>query len=172
MKKCLTVEPLAESRHQEFIEFIYREFFPREPLALASGLAAKSNPKTVDTFVQWMHQGVSLVITDPETNRIIAGALNCLLKKSDLLFDVDYSCMEEEDKCIWMFLDHLEVGYNVFEELKVDSGMELVFLCVNESHTGQGLARRLTEETIAMARLRGIPFIKSNPSTPGILANN
>jgi predicted GNAT family acetyltransferase len=45
--------------------------------------------------------------------------------------------------------------------------MELVFLCVQATHTGQGLARRLTEETIAVAHRIGMPFIKTNPSTPG-----
>ncbi|XP_046650337.1 uncharacterized protein LOC124341323 isoform X1 [Daphnia pulicaria] len=167
MKTCLAiVEPLTETRHQEFIDFIYREFFPREPLALASGLAGKTNPKTIETFVQWMGQGVSLVAIDPESDRIVAGALNCFVNKAQDLFDVDYSCMEEEDRCIWKFLDQLEIGYDIFEQLKVDRGMELVFLCVQATHTGQGLARRLTEETIAVAHRIGMPFIKTNPSTP------
>lgn len=167
MKMCLAVEPLSKDRHQEFIEFIYREFFPREPLALASGLAGKTNPKTIETFIQWMNQGISLVVIDPESNQIVAGALNCYLNQSEVLFDVDYSCLEKEDRCIWKFLDHLEIGYNLFEKLQVDTGMELVFLCVRQSHTGRGLARQLTEETIASAHRLGMPFIKSNPTTPG-----
>lgn len=166
MKTRLPVEPLPENRHQEFIEFIYREFFPREPLALASGLADKTNPKTIETFTQWMLQGVSLVVIDPETNKIVAGALNCLLKKAETLFTEDYSCMEKEDRCIWKLIDHLEIGYDVFDQFQVDCGMELVFLCVQESHTKQGLARRLAEETISMAQCLGMPFIKSNPSNP------
>nr|CAH0113729.1 unnamed protein product [Daphnia galeata] len=166
MKTCLAIEPLSENRHQEFIQFIYREFFPREPLALASGLAGKTNPKTIETFIQWMRQGVSLVVVDPESNQIVAGALNCFVNKSQVLFDVDSSCMEDEDRCIWKFLDYLEIGYDVFEQLQVDRGMELVFLCVQSTHAGQGLARRLTEETIATAHRIGMPFIKTNPSTP------
>ena len=165
MKMCLSIEPLSEERHQEFIEFIYREFFPREPLALASGLANKTNPNTIETFVQWMNQGISLVVIDPESNQIVAGVLNCYLHKSDDM--VDYNCLEKEDRCIWQFLDHLEIDYNVFEQLQVDSGIELVFLCVQQSHTGRGLARRLTEETIKSAQRLGMPFIKTNPSTPG-----
>jgi hypothetical protein len=172
MKTCLAIEPLSENRHQEFIQFIYREFFPREPLALASGLAGKTNPKTIETFIQWMRQGVSLVVVDPESNQIVAGALNCFVNKSQVLFDVDSSCMEDEDRCIWKFLDYLEIGYDVFEQLQVDRGMELVFLCVQSTHAGQGLARRLTEETIATAHRIGMPFIKTNPSTPGMYTLN
>lgn len=170
MDSCLNIEPLSENRHQEFIEFIYQDFFPREILALASGLARKTNPKTVETFTEWLLQGVSLVVIDPESNQIVAGALNCLLKKSEILFDDDYSCMEKEDRCIWKFLDELETGYNVFDQLKVDCGLELVFLCVKEKYTGQGLARRLTEETIALANRLDMPFIKTNPSTPSKLS--
>lgn len=166
MKTCLAIEPLSENRHQEFIQFIYREFFPREPLALASGLAGKTNPKTIETFIEWMKQGVSLVVIDSQSNQIVAGALTCFLNKSEVLFDNDYSCMEEEDSSIWRFLDYLETGYDVFQQFQVDRGMELVFLCVHQAYTGQGLARRLTEETIATARRLEIPFIKSNPSTP------
>ena len=167
MKTNLIIEPVPESRHQEFIDFFYRDFFPREPLALASGLAGKTNPKTKETFAGWLRDGVSLVIIDPESNQIVAGALNCLLKKTEILFDPDYSCMEKEDRVIWKFLDHLDTAYDPFDRLQVDCGMELVFLCVRDSHAGQGLARRLAEETIATAGRLGIPFIKSNPSTPG-----
>lgn len=44
--------------------------------------------------------------------------------------------------------------------------MELVFLCVHPDYCGRGLARILTERTIAVAREQGMPFLKSNPACP------
>jgi len=79
---------------------------------------------------------------------------------------MDFSCLAPEDRVIWSFLEHLEKDYNAFEKLGVERGMELVFLCVAEEFLGLGLARRLTEETIALARRHKLPFIKSNPTTP------
>ena len=79
---------------------------------------------------------------------------------------MDFSCLAPEDRVIWSFLEYLEKDYNAFEKLGVESGMELVFLCVAEDLKGMGLARRLTEETIALARRHKLSFIKSNPTTP------
>jgi len=92
-------------------------------------------------------------------------ALNCLLEKSNETL-MDFSCLATEDRVIWSFLEHLEEDYNAFEKLGVERGMELVFLCVSEEFLGLGLARLLTEETIALARRNKFPFIKSNPTTP------
>lgn len=166
MESSLVVQPVPQERYDEFMSFIYSDFFPREPLALASGLASKTNDGTIASFKQWLHDGLSLMVVDPDSDKIVAGTLSSLFSKQEPLFD-DYSCMADEDRCIWQFLDHLKEGYDVFEELGVDQGMELVFVCVAESHVGRGLARRLTEETIQIAKSRGLPFIKSYPASPG-----
>lgn len=165
------ISRVPKERHGEFVDFFYREFFPREPLALASGLAAKTNPGTIDTFMQWLNQDLSMAVIDSETNhQFVAGVLNCTLNKTETLFDSDYSCMQPEDRCIWTFLDRLEAGYSVFDEMKSDSGMELVFLCVKSGFEKKGLARRLTQATIELAKQRDLHFIKTNPTTPGISA--
>lgn len=167
MEDRCEISPVPKERYREFVDFFYSEFFPREPLALASGLAEKTNSGTVDTFMEWLDQQLSLAIIDSETNQIVAGVLNCYLKKSETLFDSEYSCMQSEDRVIWTFLDHLEEGIDVFEEAKADIGMELVFLCVRSGFEKRGFARRLTEATTELAKQLKIRFIKSNPTAPG-----
>lgn len=91
---------MPESRFEEALDFIYKEFFPREVLAIASGLDRKTNPGTTATFLKWLHQGLSVAIVDKANEGRIAGlALNCLLEKSEII--MDHSCLEWEDRVIW-----------------------------------------------------------------------
>ena len=96
----LEVESVPERRFDEVIEFIYKNFFPREVLAIASGLDRKTNPNTTETFIQWLHQGLSLVVVDKANNdRLAAVALNCFVDKSQVI--MEDSCLEKEDRVIW-----------------------------------------------------------------------
>jgi len=163
-QKDFVIEHVSEKRHLEFLDLVYQEFFPREVLAIASGLGTKTNPGTIQRFTEWLHQNYSIAVVDPKTDRIVAVVLNCLVDKGQSV--IDHSALAPEDQVIWNFLDGLDAGYDIFENLKVDNGLELVFLCVHPDYIGKGLARLLTEETISLARSRGVPFIKSNPTTP------
>lgn len=167
MENRYILSPVPKERNREFVDFFYVEFFPREPMALASGLAENTNPDTIDSFVEWVNQDLSLAVIDSETDEIVAGVLNCTLNKSPSPFASDYSCMQPEDRCIWMFLDNLEKDCDLFAEMGTNSGMELLFLCVKSGFEKRGFARCLTEATIDLAKQRNFGFIKTNPTTPG-----
>ena len=159
----LRIERVQPSRYEEFVDFIYENFFPYERLAIASGLDKKPNFKARPTYLSWLADGLSLAVVDNTTDRIVAIVLNFILRQSDSSPSQDEE-MNDENRDIWLLLDELEKGYDIFQQFNTDRGFELVFLCVHQQYCGRGLAKKLTEETIEIARQAGLTFIKSNPS--------
>ena len=166
MADLVVIEIVQEERYEEFVDFIYREFFPRERLAIASGLDRKPYLGLRHKYLQWLADGVSLVAIDRQTDRIVGAVFNLVLERWSVpLSPSDYDDMSPENRNIWTFLDLLEKDYNIFDNVSGQRGLELLFLCVQQSHCGLGLARQLTERTIQLATTSRMSFIKSNPST-------
>ena len=67
------------------------------------------------------------------------------------------------------YLKRLQVDHDVFEQHQFKKGLDIYYLGVKEDYVRRGIARRLTEKTIALSRERQLDFIQSFPTSPGTL---
>jgi len=169
MEDHLSLCLVEEDRYDEFMDHISRDFFPRESLALGSGLVKNHTADEVrEVFGQYLSHGISLAVIDRRTDRIVATALNRFVDQSDPPPSAqDIQELPPELQSIFAFLAHLEDGYDVYEQCGAQRGIELLFLCVQDGYGGRGIARKLTEETIDLAAKQSdVAFVESNPTAP------
>lgn len=161
------------------LEFIEQDFLPRECLSVVSGRYDTSitgaqdtnSSKSDDRFLSWLEDGVSLIALDKKDETLAGIAVNFVAKKSDheIEEDEDVVKMPRYLSNILKFIKELEEGHSPFEELGVEQGMDLRFLGVKEKYAGQGIARKLTEATIELAKELKLPFVQSIPTSPATI---
>ena len=159
----LRIEKVQPNRYEEFVDFIYEHFFPYERLAIASGMDKKPDLKVRPAYLSWLADGLSLAVVENTTDRIVAIALNFILRQSDSSPSQD-EALNDENRIIWNLLDDLEKDYDIFQQFNTNRGLELLFLGVHQQHCGKGLAKKLTEKTLELAKEAGFTFVKSNPT--------
>jgi len=167
MDNSWVITTVKEDRYDEFINFIYKDFFPRESLIKTSGLDIKLDPKFHKQMETWLRDDISLIAIDLSTEQIIGICYNYITEKHSSSPQADESSSNETQipDNIVSFLNYLQEGYNIYKELGVERGMELHYLGVKEGYGGCGIARKLTEKTIELARTKRLEFIQSTPST-------
>jgi len=164
MEDHLCVGIVEEDRYGEFMHLLLHDFFPRESVSIASGFVENLTAGSLTFFEQFLAEGISLAVIDRRTDRIVAVALNHSVDRSR---SHSHDDLPPKLKMMLTFLSHLEEGYDVFEQCRAQRGIELFCLCVQEGYGGRGIARKLTEETIALARKQpGVAFIQCNPTAP------
>lgn len=158
-----TIAP--ESRYDEFVDYVFNDFFPRESLALSSGLMEQLNDDFRVFIEKWLSEGISLITIDSSTDQIVGICLNYVLDESSG-FPTDQSDTDEIQPLdrIISFLNHLEEGYDAKEKFGNQTGMELLFLGTKEGYSGRGIARNLAEKAMELARTKQIGFIQCNPT--------
>ena len=159
----LSIERVQPDRYEEFVDFIYDSFFTRERLSIGTGLNRKPNFAAKPMFRSWLADGLSLIAVDNATNRIAAIALNFIVLPS-FCSPANDSKLGNELRTMFSFLDELDKGYDIFQQFNADRGVELVFLCVHQDYCGRGLAKKLTETTLEIAKEAGFAFVKCNPT--------
>jgi len=160
MDDHLTFTIVGKERYGDVVDFVYKDFFSRETLAQCIGLDLKPISKFNLDINNWLSHGVSLVAIDPRTDQIVGICVNYIMADDDEPIETESRKLER----IFKFLGHLEEDYNVHERLGVQRGMELLFLGVKEEYCGRGIARKLAEKAIELARSQGIEFIVTNPT--------
>ena len=169
----LTVRKPEKHEFEDVIEFVIKDFIRRELLStfVASemdniGIEENKQHPSYHRYLTWLMDDVSLIAIDEETNTIAGISLNCIARREESQEDETLSQVPTYILPVLKFIDKLEEGYNVFDELDTDQGMDLRFLGVKESYSNQGIARRLSEETIKLARQSGMKFVHSIPTNP------
>ena len=167
MGDSLIIATVEENRYGECTDFLFKEFFPRESLAMSSGLDKEPDFKFGEQMKEWLREDISFIAIDSSTDQIVGICLNYILEKrqSNSSPTDESSSVGPTLNRIFSFLSHLEEGYDAYEQLGAQRGMELLFLCVKEGYGGRGIARKLTENAIELARTKQLEFIQSNPTT-------
>merc|ERR1712071_515013 len=163
------VEIVKEDRYQHVIDFVYADFYPRERLQSAAGLSAGTYFNLVDELIDYMKKDVTLIAIDPATDRVIGIALNTIITEMET-FALPPGVEEVRGQvAIMTYLKRLQVDHDVFEQHQFKKGLDIYYLGVKEDYVRRGIARRLTEKTIALSRERQLDFIQSFPTSPGTL---
>ena len=164
----LVLETAKPSHFQAIIDFLYVEFYPRERLSFTSGLTRGTYWNLVDLITEFLKQGISLVLRDPnDSDEIIGIAINCIATGSDEFSYLYPDIVVRGQRAIWSIIQQLENAFDPFDGATGKKrGLEIYYLGVKESHSRQGLARRLAEETLRLAANNKIDFIHTTPSSP------
>jgi ribosomal protein S18 acetylase RimI-like enzyme len=169
------IRKAEESDYPAILEFIYEDFLPRELLSIVSGNVSNINQSARDDrFLHWLLDEVSLVAVDTEDQTLAGIAVNFVTKKEDHEEENDNSTHQVTQVSrplngVLKFIEKLEEGQNLFEELNTTRGMDLRFLGVKEKYSGRGIASQLTEQTLELARNCSLKFVQSIPTSPATL---
>lgn len=182
-EKFITRQP-KESEFKSILEFIDKDFLPRERLSIACGLRRNQDSSKVDDhsiqqehddepyeddrFIPWLLDGVSLIAVDKEDGTLAGVAVNFVVRK-DHHEVAGNDKVPERLKALLQFIEKLEEGHNLFNELNTDKGLDLRFLGVKEKYSRQGIARKLTEESLEIAKKQKLKFVQSIPTSPATL---
>lgn len=164
------VKKPEESDFESISELMSQDFRLHEVLSTVSGFN-KENPefRKQESRSRLRHQlldGVSLIAVDKEDGTLAGAAINVIVKKCEVSDHSSRADITVALKAIIKFIEKLEEGHNMFSELNTDSGLELIFLCVKEKYSRQGIGRKLTEETLEMAQRLELKFIQSIATSP------
>ena len=160
----IQIQIVDQGRHQQVIDFIYSDFYPRERLQYVAGLTASTYFNLVDEIVGYLNQGVSLVAVDTCTDQLVGIAVNCILTEMDAY---DHPTTIPGQRAILTYLQRLQCGHNLFDRFR--KGLEIYYLGVGQQFCLRGWARKLSEQTIEIARQHGADFVQSFPTSPGTL---
>ena len=168
MSECVLEVVKDSSRFQQIIDYLYSEFYPRERLSFTAGLTRGTYFNLVGVITEYLKQGVSLVLTDPSNgDEIIGIAVNCIATEKDTF---DYpDIIERGQRAVVAIIQQLENAFDPFDGTGKRRGLEMYYLGVKESYSKRGLARRLAEETLRVARENGLDFVHSTPSSPATI---
>lgn len=77
----IRIEVANDGRFEEVIDHVYNDFYPRERLQSAAGLNAETFFELRDFLRKFLGQGLSWIAIDDSTDRVVAIAINSLLKE-------------------------------------------------------------------------------------------
>jgi len=150
-----------EELYEAVQDLLHKDFRKRERMNVSSGSPADAENAT-SPYRDWLEEGFSLVAIDSQKDIVVGAAVNYTVSRSDQ-HEIT-SSMPIRKRFFLTIMEELKQGFDIFEELDTDKGMELCLLSVKEDYSGMGIGRRLTEETIQLARNREMKFIQSVPT--------
>lgn len=165
------IRQLEKRDVEDVIEFINNDFSKRELLFILQRPDTEDGrlpANDLQRYSNYLSHGLSFIAVHQHTQTIAGIAVNITVKadqrtRQDQTYPGVSKCFIPGVK----FMEKLEEVYNPFRQLNTDTGMELTFLGVRESHCKQGIARQLAEESIQLARQMGMTFVQSIATNPG-----
>ena len=148
----------------EICEFLLIHFFPEVPIAKVVNM-------DVDKEVRpWVRKFVGAIVSDSNSiivrdaqhnNRLAAVRLNIVEQKGvdNEKFHLTHYCNCVDHPLMWMngaFLDQLAQGVDCYEMFWVDKIFYLVLVSVSNEYGRRGLAAKLVELSIDMAKQKGL----------------
>ncbi|KAJ8970289.1 hypothetical protein NQ317_019685 [Molorchus minor] len=147
-------------RHLEgALEVLRKGFYPYESVCIAVKLA--QYPQAVADLDQLMtrvsEDGVSIVAIESDTEKVVGVAFNKLQVKNtsgDKSFFEKHAelCTHPSSQRLITFMVEADATCDLFEYCHVDCILELTFLATHPEYRRRGIARKLTEITLELAR--------------------
>jgi len=154
-----------EEHYETVIDLILQDFRVRERMFVCSGATPEDPREGHELYRDWIQQEVSLIAVDTEDGHIVGAAVNMIVRKENNTFEISPE-MSVRQRFFYTMIGQIESGVDFFEELQVDKGIELTLLSVKKDFAGRGLGKKLTEETIQLAKTLGYKFVQSVPTAP------
>ena len=146
---------------QQLLDFVYEETYPRESVrkVMAIGQGAFSLIDTIPTF---LNQGVSIMLTDVETEQVIGCAINRIVTVGKP--DIHLASHQTGRKAVISFIKRLQNGNEIFHQRHLKTGMEMFYVGVKEPFSRRGLASYLAQQSTILASENKLDFIQSFPT--------
>ncbi|KAK3912823.1 Dopamine N-acetyltransferase [Frankliniella fusca] len=158
--------PIPEERFDEVIAHLRDSFFADEPLNRSVSLCARGQPhRELEEHARaTLRDGLSEMVLDAATDRVVGVALNGVLLPDDL--SASQAKLAEMDDAkfrrIFGLLYSVNRRLDLFTKYGVDRIFECRILSVDNRYRGRGLARQLLERSIETARAAGFQLVKED----------
>ena len=144
-------------RTEEILKFLDATYFKDEPLCRNKDLEEEDSGSLKEDFISMIQQGLSLMAVDDKTGQVIGVALS---EPEDryLTDTTDGSAKIIEQLNLVAFANK---SVSVYEEYDVDTIFHFLFLSVHPNYRGFGIATKLVQKSIELAKLRGFKVAKA-----------
>ncbi|XP_046382894.1 uncharacterized protein LOC124153643 isoform X1 [Ischnura elegans] len=158
---------IPEARFEDVIAHLRENFFCDEPLNRAVGLCphpGAPHAELESMSLSTMKQGLSLMATLGEEDRVVGVALNGVTQPGDLE-NAERQLANSPDpkfRRIFGLLNEANKELSLFERYNVDRIFELRIVSVDSSVRGRGLSNELMRRSLDLARCKGYQLIKAD----------
>ncbi|XP_065199547.1 uncharacterized protein LOC135831176 [Planococcus citri] len=138
---------VTEDLSENVTRILEEGFYPFECVSIASNVS--KNPKAVAELntltTECIKEGVSVAAIDNQTNKVIGVSVNKIQvndpNQEETFFDkfTRENCKEKESAALMNTMVYCDSSINLFQHLKVNKIMELIFICVTPSHRKRGV---------------------------------
>lgn len=162
------IRKAQECDTEGYLDLFFTDFLPRERVIAACGESTvtedeKLREETRARLRKW--EGVQVLVTvNKSDNAVVGYAFNIYVDKNEVSHR-----HKPRESVIFDFLQKMEEDQNVFANLTNKCGLELCMLTVQEAHCGKGIARKLVEATVELAKEKKLSFVEAVPTSPATL---
>ncbi|KAI9564322.1 hypothetical protein GHT06_008060 [Daphnia sinensis] len=154
-----------ETHYEAIGKFLFQDYLQRERCCVTSGLSAELAERGLEMtsnasgeIIGALQEGFTLIAVDRKDPGTIVGVAINVKAKDDT--ELDITKYPESRQAIIKFVKQLEEGHDITKECGGE-GLYLWMLGVRQIDCGKGIARKLTEKSIELARQQNMSFISS-----------
>lgn len=147
----ITYIRLTEDLLEDALRVLQEGFYPFECLCIASNVA--KNPKAVAELnllsTECIKEGVSVAAVDNQTNKVIGVSINKIQvndpNEGETFFEkfTREKCKEKESTALINTMVYCDSSINLFQHLKVNKVLELMFCAVTPGYRKRGIGMDL-----------------------------
>jgi len=167
-QKLMSIEDVTD-----VTEFLLDHFFTEEPLGKSINLdvGAEVRPWLAAVVAHQVHENISIVIRNCDSGQLVGVCLNDVEHAVDDAQDhvsIFSSVDEQLHPAMWkitQLLRDLVKDVDLFARFRVDTYVLLQILCVHPHYAGRGLARKMIDATLTLARDAGHALVVSEATS-------
>ncbi|CAK9825191.1 Arylalkylamine N-acetyltransferase 1 [Anthophora retusa] len=150
--------------YENVTDFMLESYYKYEPVFINMGMQGSEPSEIWRTILYRQVKGGLSIIAENRENCIIGAALNCITIKNDAehIYDLARCCACGRDRDVIQFFGYVAETPKIFERYCVDVIFQQASLAVSHDFQGQGVARRLIQESWLLARDCGYRLFRWN----------
>ncbi|XP_066156145.1 uncharacterized protein [Euwallacea fornicatus] len=141
---------------EEAIKVMQESFYVNENVCVALGLPHQPESfGEMDLMLKWAAKdGISIAAIDKETGKVVGASFNKFQEAETSEFYPKYikSCQHNAAKNVAKWMQDMGKIFDIFEYCKVKSGVEIMFVGILPEYRRRGIAKKLFEVSIDVAR--------------------
>ncbi|KAF7995427.1 hypothetical protein HCN44_006534 [Aphidius gifuensis] len=156
------------SDNENILKFMKRTYLKTEPCLVSCGLSLKEpSPFMIDIMKKQLEQGLSLIVIG-ENDETIASLINYEFNSSTELEYYSNLSKLADDKIVKDLIDfeaYIATLSDVCQNYNVDKFFTISIIAVDEAYQQIGIARKMIERSIILAKQRGYKIIRADISS-------